>query len=140
MQDTKTTIIRPASPWPSIDFRELWAYRELLLQYAEVRGLKRYLVPVPFLTPRLSSYWLYFVTSTSYSLARALVDSLSHDMSSHDSRIRELVPKTNFFNELRATVETLTQRVEELERKLGLQKNKGKGDEAADEPPPKQDK
>lgn len=69
-----------------------YAYRELLLQYAEVRGLKRYLVPVPFLTPHLSSYWLYFVTNTSYSLARALVDSLSHDMSSHDSRIRGLVP------------------------------------------------
>lgn len=71
---------------------EAYAYRELLLQYAEVRGLKRYMVPVPLLTPRLSSYWLYFVTSTSYSLARALVDSLSHDMSSHDPRIQELVP------------------------------------------------
>lgn len=71
---------------------EAYPYRDLLLQYAEVRGLKRYLVPVPFLTPRLSSYWLYFVTNTSYSLARHLVDSLSFDMSSSDSRIRQLVP------------------------------------------------
>ena len=50
-----------------------------------------------------------------------------------EERIRELVPKTNFFNELRSAVETLTQRVEELERKLGLQKGKSKGDSSTDE-------
>jgi uncharacterized protein YbjT (DUF2867 family) len=70
---------------------EAYPYQDLLMQYAEVRELKRFLLPVPFLTPRLSGYWLYFVTSTSYSLARHLVDSLSFDMSSHDDRIRELV-------------------------------------------------
>jgi polyhydroxyalkanoate synthesis repressor PhaR len=56
-----------------------------------------------------------------------------------EERIRELVPKTNFFNELRSTVETLTQRVEELERKLGLQKSKAKSDDSTDESSSKKD-
>lgn len=69
-----------------------YTYAELLRMYAEVRGLKRYFIRVPFLTPRLSSYWLYFVTNTSYSLAKSLVDSLSHDMSAPEDRIRSLIP------------------------------------------------
>src|SRR4051812_6920291 len=41
-------------------------YKKMLLQFAEVRGLKRKIFVVPVMTPKLSSYWLYFVTSTSY--------------------------------------------------------------------------
>jgi hypothetical protein len=52
----------------------------MLLQFAEVRGLKRRIITVPVMTPRLSSYWLYFVTSTSYSLAKNLVDSMRVDV------------------------------------------------------------
>jgi hypothetical protein len=48
----------------------------MLLQFAEVRGLKRYIFTVPVMTPKLSSYWLYFVTSTSYRLAVNLVNSM----------------------------------------------------------------
>ncbi|NQX86111.1 MAG: SDR family oxidoreductase [Flavobacteriaceae bacterium] len=55
---------------------EILSYKTMLLQFAEVRALKRYIFTLPVLTPRLSSYWLYFVTSTSFSLARALVDSM----------------------------------------------------------------
>jgi uncharacterized protein YbjT (DUF2867 family) len=55
---------------------EILTYKELLLQFAEVRGLKRYIYTLPVLTPKLSSYWLYFVTSTSFQLAQALVDSM----------------------------------------------------------------
>lgn len=51
-------------------------YKAMLEIYAEERGLKRYIFTVPVMTPRLSSYWLYFVTSTSYPLARNLVDSM----------------------------------------------------------------
>ncbi len=51
-------------------------YKEMILQYAEVRGLKRHVFTVPVMTPKLSSYWLYFVTSTSYRLAVNLVDSM----------------------------------------------------------------
>jgi len=48
----------------------------MLLEFAEVRGLKRHIWTVPVMTPRLSSYWLYFVTSTSYTLAVHLVNSM----------------------------------------------------------------
>jgi uncharacterized protein YbjT (DUF2867 family) len=55
---------------------DILTYKEMLLQFAKVRGLKRLIISVPVMTPRLSSYWLYFVTSTSYKLAVNLVDSM----------------------------------------------------------------
>jgi uncharacterized protein YbjT (DUF2867 family) len=55
---------------------EVMTYKEMLLEYAAVRGLKRYVITVPVMTPKLSSYWLYFVTSTSYRLAVNLVKSM----------------------------------------------------------------
>ncbi len=51
-------------------------YKEMLLRFAKVRRLKRRIIVVPVMTPRLSSYWLYFVTSTSYALAKNLVESM----------------------------------------------------------------
>ena len=55
---------------------DILTYREMLLQFARLRGLRRRILIVPVMTPRLSSYWLYFITSTSYRLATALVDSM----------------------------------------------------------------
>lgn len=55
---------------------EVLTYKQMLLKFAEIRGLKRYILTVPVMTPKLSSYWLYFVTSTSYKLASSLVDSM----------------------------------------------------------------
>jgi len=55
---------------------DVLTYKQMLLQFAEVRGLKRRIFVVPVMTPRLSSYWLYFVTATSYTLACNLVDSM----------------------------------------------------------------
>ncbi|MEC7754554.1 SDR family oxidoreductase [Roseivirga sp. UBA1976] len=59
---------------------EVMSYKEMLLRFARVRGLRRLIVSVPVLTPRLSSYWLYFVTSTSYGLARHLVESMKTEV------------------------------------------------------------
>jgi uncharacterized protein YbjT (DUF2867 family) len=55
---------------------ETITYKDMLLRFAEVRKLKRRILVVPVMTPRLSSYWLYFVTSISYTLAQNLVDSM----------------------------------------------------------------
>ena len=55
---------------------EVLSYKQMLLQFGEVRKLKRWIYTVPVMTPRLSSYWLYFVTSTSYPLAVHLVNSM----------------------------------------------------------------
>jgi len=59
---------------------EILNYRQMLLQFAAVRGLRRWIITVPVMTPRLSSYWLYFITSTSYALAANLVDSMKVDI------------------------------------------------------------
>ena len=56
---------------------DILSYREMLLGFAKVRKLKRWIITIPVLTPKLSSYWLYFVTSTSYTLASNLVSSMS---------------------------------------------------------------
>jgi uncharacterized protein YbjT (DUF2867 family) len=55
---------------------EILTYKQMLLQFGEVRGLKRYILTLPVMTPRVSSYWLYFITSTSYPLAVNLVNSM----------------------------------------------------------------
>lgn len=55
---------------------EILSYKQMMLQFAQARQLKRTIITVPVMTPRLSSYWLYFVTATSYSLAKNLVDSM----------------------------------------------------------------
>ena len=55
---------------------EVLSYKNMLLKFAEVRNLKRKIFTIPVMTPKLSSYWLYFVTSTSYPLAVNLVNSM----------------------------------------------------------------
>ena len=64
-------------------------YKEMLLQYSKIRGLKRSIFIVPVMTPKLSSYWLYFVTSTSYSLAKNLVDSMKIDVVANKNDLAE---------------------------------------------------
>lgn len=70
---------------------EILTYKEMLLQFAKVRGLKRYILTVPVMTPKLSSYWLYFVTSTSYKLATSLVDSMGVQIIGKQSNINDLL-------------------------------------------------
>ncbi|TXD81313.1 SDR family oxidoreductase [Subsaximicrobium wynnwilliamsii] len=70
---------------------EILTYKEMLLRFAEVRGLKRYILTVPVMTPKLSSYWLYFVTSTSYKLASSLVDSMGVQIIGNPSNINEML-------------------------------------------------
>ena len=60
---------------------EVVTYREMMDTYAEVAGLKRRLIlPVPVLTPRLSSHWVNLVSPLPFTLARALIDSLTTDV------------------------------------------------------------
>ena len=66
---------------------EVLTYKQMLLQYATVRKLKRYIITLPVMTPRLSSYWLYFITSTSYPLAVNLVDSMKVDVTARPNNL-----------------------------------------------------
>lgn len=70
---------------------EIMTYKEMLLQFAEVRKLKRRIVTVPVMTPKLSSYWLYFVTSTSYKLATTLVNSMGVEVIGIKSNINSIL-------------------------------------------------
>lgn len=70
---------------------EVLTYKEMLLRFAKARGLKRLIWVVPVMTPRLSSYWLYFVTSTSYSLAINLVNSMKVEIVCKENPLNELV-------------------------------------------------
>jgi uncharacterized protein YbjT (DUF2867 family) len=70
---------------------DVLSYKQMLLQFAEVRGLKRRIIVVPVMTPKLSSYWLYFVTSTSYTLAKNLVDSMKVEVVCKRNNLAELL-------------------------------------------------
>jgi uncharacterized protein YbjT (DUF2867 family) len=70
---------------------DVLSYREMLLDFAEVRSLKRKIWTVPLMTPKLSSYWLYFVTSTSYKLARSLVESMKVEVVCRDHEINTIL-------------------------------------------------
>ena len=66
-------------------------YKEMLQLYAKTRGIKLWIVTVPVMTPKLSSYWLYFVTSTSYKLASNLVESMKMEVVARDKRLQKLL-------------------------------------------------
>jgi hypothetical protein len=70
---------------------DILTYKEMLLGYAEVRKLKRRIFVIPVMTPRLSSYWLYFVTSTSYKLAVALVNSMKVEVICRDKELQTIL-------------------------------------------------
>ena len=68
---------------------QILTYQQMLAGYARARGLKRWIFTLPIMTPRLSSYWLYFITSTSYNLAVNLVDSMKIDVVGKDNALAE---------------------------------------------------
>lgn len=70
---------------------DVLTYREMLLGYAKNRKFRRIIWTVPVMTPKLSSYWLYFVTSTSYKLASALVNSMKVEVVCRDRRINKIL-------------------------------------------------
>lgn len=72
---------------------EVFSYREMMMKYAEAAGLrKRIIIPVPVLTPKLSSGWVGLVTPVPITLARRLVESLKNEVVVRDDSIRKLIP------------------------------------------------
>ena len=66
-------------------------YKDMLLHFAKIRGLKRRILIVPVMTPRISSYWLYFVTATSYALAKHLVNSMKIEVTCKANNLSTLL-------------------------------------------------
>ncbi|HEX5131639.1 MAG TPA: SDR family oxidoreductase [Candidatus Krumholzibacteria bacterium] len=67
-------------------------YGEMMTGYARARGLRRLLLPVPVLTPRLSSYWVHIVTPVPSAIAEPLIEGLRSEVVVHDDRARRLFP------------------------------------------------
>ena len=87
-------------------------YRQLMEIYAEEAGLpKRRLIAIPFLTTRLSSYWIHFVTPVPASMARALAEGLRNPVICQDLRIRAILPQDLL--DCRTAMRLALQRLEE---------------------------
>jgi hypothetical protein len=69
-------------------------YEELFQTYARAAGLKkRIIIPVPLLTPKLSSYWIHLITPVPNALARPLIEGLRNEVVCQENTIRELIPQ-----------------------------------------------
>lgn len=76
-----------------IGSNEVLSYLELMRIYAQEAGLrKRIVIPVPVLTPRLSSLWIHFVTPVPSYIARPLAEGLRNPVVCRDMRITEIIP------------------------------------------------
>lgn len=71
---------------------DILTYGDMLLRYADVRGLRRVILPVPVLTPRLSSYWVHWVTPVPAAIARPLIEGLRNEVVVQDRRAAEIFP------------------------------------------------
>jgi uncharacterized protein YbjT (DUF2867 family) len=69
------------------------SYQEMMLAYARKAGKRIRIVPVPLLTPSLSSWWLKLVTSVPKPIAAALIEGLEHDFVASDQTICERFPQ-----------------------------------------------
>lgn len=94
--DYLTAAMRiPASAGRTIEIggADVISYGEMLTFYAEVRGLRRWLLPVPVLTPKLSSFWVHFVTPIPAAIARPLIAGLRNEIIVRDDLAARLFPE-----------------------------------------------
>lgn len=71
---------------------EVMSFKEVLLRYAKFRKLRRFILDIPFLTPKLSSYWLVFVTSVRFSICSYLVESMKSNSVCLKNEIQKILP------------------------------------------------
>lgn len=93
IQFLSKTILNPKTYNQDFDIGgpDVLSYKEMLLEFGRTRNLKRYIYTFPVMTPKLSSYWLYFVTSTSFKLAAALVDSMKIEVVCRNNDINSIL-------------------------------------------------
>ena len=71
---------------------DILTYKEMMERFARVEGKRIWILPVPVLTPKLSSYWVGLVTPVKSAIAIALIEGLKNEVICRDNRIRELIP------------------------------------------------
>ena len=67
-------------------------YKEMMERFGRIRGRSLYILPVPVLTPRLSSYWVGFITPVPPSVSMPLIEGLRNEVVCREHSIRELIP------------------------------------------------
>jgi hypothetical protein len=72
---------------------DVLTYADMMMTYARLRDLKRRMLPVPVLTPGLSSHWVHWVTPVSARMARPLIEGLRNELIVRDDRARRLFPQ-----------------------------------------------
>jgi uncharacterized protein YbjT (DUF2867 family) len=72
---------------------DVLSYGDMMLGYAQVRGLRRILLPVPVLTPRLSAYWVHWMTPIPADIARPLIEGLRNEVVVRDDTAQRLFPQ-----------------------------------------------
>src|SRR5919205_77749 len=91
---------------------DVLTYLDMMRKYAKILNKSVRVIIIPFLTPRLSSYWVDLVTPVRASLARPLIDSLKHDATVEDDSIRKMIPiQLKSFEEAIMTAEKEEQEV-----------------------------
>jgi uncharacterized protein YbjT (DUF2867 family) len=71
---------------------DVLTYADMMRGYAQVRGLRRLIIPVPVLTPKLSSFWVHWMTPVSASIARPLIEGLRNELVVENDLARRLFP------------------------------------------------
>jgi hypothetical protein len=71
---------------------DILTYHDMIMKYARARNLRRYVIPVPVLTPHLSSYWVHLVTPVSANIVRPLIEGLRNEMIVTDATALTVFP------------------------------------------------
>lgn len=108
------SIETPASSGEIIEIggADTLTYAEMMRAYARIRGLKRYIIPVPVLSPRLSSYWAHWITPIHASIARPLIKGLRYELVVRDDKARKIFPAIQPLD-YEASVRLALERIEE---------------------------
>ena len=72
---------------------DILTYADTMLEYSRIRGLRRFVLPVPVLSPGLSSHWVHWVTPVSAKIARPLIEGLRNQVIVNDDSAKYLFPK-----------------------------------------------
>lgn len=91
-----SALAEPATTGKTLDIggKDVLTYRQIMRLMAECRGLpRRWVIPVPVLTPRLSSYWIHLVTPLSHRIARPLAEGLRNRVVCRNDEAARLMPQ-----------------------------------------------
>ncbi|MFW9963521.1 MAG: NAD(P)H-binding protein [Candidatus Sifarchaeia archaeon] len=96
---------------------EITTYHDLMRAYAKEAGLAgRIVVPIPLLTPRLSSYWVSLITPVQAEIARPLIEGLSQETVCSENRIRKIIPQKLLT--IRESIHLTLSSIDSLKKKL----------------------